>query len=218
MKKRPLTTKQQAFIDQYFLCNFNGTEAAARAGYKGNRQTLSVVASENLRKPKIRSAIRERLKEQTIAADEVLWRLSQQATASYEDFLALADERPDHPAAGADVDIDLYKARDRGRLHVIRDFETTETVLQSDDGREITLTRRTKLKLHDQQRALELLARHYGLFADPGTEDNPHHITIDNLPAIQAAAAKELAAWQAGRFEAEDGTGTAELDEELEEE
>lgn len=53
-----LTNKQQAFIEHYCGdCTFNGTEAASRAGYKGSRGLLAVVATENLRKPKIKAAI-----------------------------------------------------------------------------------------------------------------------------------------------------------------
>ena len=52
-----LTPKQQAFVDAY---NGNGTDAARKAGYKGNDATLSQVASENLRKPEVLAAIQAR--------------------------------------------------------------------------------------------------------------------------------------------------------------
>ncbi len=39
----------------------NGTEAARRAGYKGNDNTLATVAAENLRKPAIRQEIDRRM-------------------------------------------------------------------------------------------------------------------------------------------------------------
>lgn len=50
-----LTKKQHAFIAEY-LKTGNGTEAARRAGYKGNDITLATVAKENLRKPPILEA------------------------------------------------------------------------------------------------------------------------------------------------------------------
>ncbi len=48
---RPLTAKQRAFISWYISAevNCNGTEAARRAGYRGNDNTLATVAFENLR-------------------------------------------------------------------------------------------------------------------------------------------------------------------------
>lgn len=56
-KKKPLTAKQQAFVDAYAG---NGTEAARIAGYKGSDNTLAQVARENLTKPHIKKAIQER--------------------------------------------------------------------------------------------------------------------------------------------------------------
>ena len=50
------TPKQKLFVD-YYLQSFNATDAARRAGYKGNDKTLSVVGSENLAKPCIVSQL-----------------------------------------------------------------------------------------------------------------------------------------------------------------
>ena len=57
-KKDKLTPKQQKFVAEY-LKSGNATEAARRAGYKGNEKTLSQVGAENLRKPGIQGAIKE---------------------------------------------------------------------------------------------------------------------------------------------------------------
>lgn len=51
---RELTAKQQRFVDAY---DGNATQAAADAGYKGNRKTLEAVGRENLGKPRIAAAI-----------------------------------------------------------------------------------------------------------------------------------------------------------------
>lgn len=88
-----LTGKQRAFVDQYFLCEFNGTEAAARAGYQGNRDSLAVTASENLRNPKVRAVIDGRLAERTMSADEVLMRLTDHGRGSAEDIISFRIER-----------------------------------------------------------------------------------------------------------------------------
>ena len=53
-KHRPLTPKQQKFVDCY---DGNATQAAIDAGYKGSYNTLKVVGSENLAKPYILNAI-----------------------------------------------------------------------------------------------------------------------------------------------------------------
>jgi phage terminase small subunit len=56
---RPLTTKQQRFVDVY---DGNATKAARKAGYKGNDVTLATIGKENIRKHQIKAAIRSREK------------------------------------------------------------------------------------------------------------------------------------------------------------
>lgn len=57
---RKLTNKQKAFADEYIIC-LNATQAALKAGYSEN--TAGAIGHENLRKPKIKKYIEERLKE-----------------------------------------------------------------------------------------------------------------------------------------------------------
>lgn len=57
-----LTDKQRVFIEEYLRC-WNATEAARRAGYKGNNVTLGTVGHENLGKVYIRQEIDKRLAE-----------------------------------------------------------------------------------------------------------------------------------------------------------
>ncbi len=66
-----LTTKQRLFVEAY-LANPNATQAARKAGYKGNDKTLSVVGAENLAKPCIAKLLNERVEEAIITADEIL--------------------------------------------------------------------------------------------------------------------------------------------------
>lgn len=80
--RQHLTDKQLAFV--YWYCsavvNMNATEAARRAGYKGNDKTLQSVGKENLAKPLIRAQIDKRLEAALSGADvtveAVLRRLS----------------------------------------------------------------------------------------------------------------------------------------------
>ena len=57
--EKKLTPKQQLFVSE-FLKTGNATEAARKAGYKGNDVTLASVGAENLRKPQVLRAIEER--------------------------------------------------------------------------------------------------------------------------------------------------------------
>jgi phage terminase small subunit len=66
-----LTQKQRLFVEAY-LANPNATEAARRAGYKGNDVTLGQVGAENLKKPQIAELLKVRVEEAIITADEIL--------------------------------------------------------------------------------------------------------------------------------------------------
>ncbi len=55
-----LTPKQQRFCDEY-LIDLNATQAAIRAGYSEN--TAGVIGAENLKKPKIKEYIDQRMEE-----------------------------------------------------------------------------------------------------------------------------------------------------------
>lgn len=58
-KKKKLTPKQELFVSEY-LKTGNATEAARRAGYKGNDNTLAQVGNENLRKPNVVELIKSK--------------------------------------------------------------------------------------------------------------------------------------------------------------
>jgi len=76
--KHKLTAKQRAFISWYIASgvNMNGVEAARKAGYKGNYNTLKQIASENLSKPYIKEALDNKLMtlftEADLTAEKVL--------------------------------------------------------------------------------------------------------------------------------------------------
>lgn len=72
----PLTGKQPLFVAEY-LIDFNGTQAAIRAGY--SKRTAKDISAENLSKPNIQKAINEAMTERInrtkADADYVLERL-----------------------------------------------------------------------------------------------------------------------------------------------
>ena len=140
---RKLTNKQQIFVDEY-LKSWNATDAARKAGYKGNDKTLSVVGSENLAKPCIATIIESRLEESLqdskITADETLQGLSDIATGDLSDFMSVY--------AGMPV-IDFSKAEKAGKLHLIKKLTISEG--------------KFSFELYSKQRALETMAKHYGL-------------------------------------------------------
>ena len=150
------TGKQEAFIDHY-LSTLVGVEAARLAKYKGNYNTLGVVAHENLRKPKIRNEINRRMKELTIAPEEVIFRLQDHALGSLEAFVRFNGD--------GTFWVDLDKAKEAGVLHLAKEIKQDKKVYADKDGN-IETTYRTEVKIHDSQAALDKLARCYGLYVD----------------------------------------------------
>lgn len=88
-----LTTLQKAFLAAYLgPAKFNGTEAAALAGYSGDRHVLSVTAAQNLGNPRIAAAIATHI-EEIMPAGEVLTVLADQARGSGDDIISFRTER-----------------------------------------------------------------------------------------------------------------------------
>ncbi len=140
---RKLTGKQAAFINHYLQC-LNATEAAARAGYCGSRESLAVIGNNNLRNVKIREEIDRRLKELTMQADEVLYRLNQHAQG-------LPPECFDTSYGSMVVDYD--KVKELGLSHLIK------KITYNAKGH-------AQPEIYDAQTALIQLGKHYALFTD----------------------------------------------------
>jgi phage terminase small subunit len=136
-----LTDKQKVFVEEYLTC-WNATEAARRAGY--SERSAQQIGTENLSKPVIAEAIKTRVAEKVMSADEVLVRLATHARATLEDVGEIADT--------GTFTVDLKKARDNGTLGVIKEIEP--------------LLIGYKVKLHDQQAALVHIAKVHGLLID----------------------------------------------------
>lgn len=136
---RKLTNKQQIFVEEY-LISWNATDAARKAGYKGNNVTLRNVGSENLTKPYIAAIIQERLDTKAIDADTTLQGISDIATSDISDFMRIAGGLPI---------VDFEKAEKAGKLHLIKKLTMSEGKIS--------------FELYSRQRALETMAKHHGL-------------------------------------------------------
>ena len=138
-----LTNKQALFIEHYLQC-WNATEAAKRAGY--SEKTAYSIGSATLKKVEVQNAVRARISEVAMGADEVLLRLAGHARGSMEQFLTVMTN-------GKEVSLDIVKARDAYALHLVKTFKDSPK-----DGIEI--------ELYDAQAALVHLGRHHALFTD----------------------------------------------------
>lgn len=146
-----LTNKQKAFIEEY-LKDYNATRAAERAGYGGDDSTLAAIGSENLRKPKIASRIRHRLRESAMTADEVQMRLAEQARGTYASYIT--------PEGGVDV----AQMVEDGKVHLIKRMRDTKYGMD--------------IEFYDSQKALQLIGRAHGMFKD---RVNAYDIDVSEL-------------------------------------
>lgn len=137
-----MTPKQIQFCEHYIQC-WNGTEAALRAGY--SQRSARAIASENLTKPDIIEYIKARSEEIALGSNEVLLMLADQARGTMAHFLTVKNGR---------VVIDLAKAEQRGKLHLIKRLKQT----RYPDG-----TENIDIELYDAQAALGKLANLLGL-------------------------------------------------------
>ncbi len=147
-----LTPKQQAFANEY-LIDFNATRAAQRAGYSGDENTLAATGSRLIRIDKVDEAIRTRLSESAMRADEVLMRLAEHARGDMGAWLSNDGE----------IDIAAMKAANTTRL--LRKVKRTYRSGETEAGGTWEETR-LEVELHDAQAALVHIGKHHGLFKD----------------------------------------------------
>ena len=81
-KKRPLTTKQRLFVDEYII-DYNATQAAIRAGY--SKKTAHNAGWQNVRKCEIREEIEKHVEAHAVGRNERLKLLSEIARTSERD-------------------------------------------------------------------------------------------------------------------------------------
>lgn len=154
--------KQAAFVESY-LQNFNATQAALAAGY--SPKTAYSIGAENLKKPEIAAAIRERLDALKMTADEVLTGLASHARGTMEDFVRIDDK--------GEPWIDFRQAVAKNQMHLVKRFKVKK---KSGDGWTET---EVEVELYDAQRAKELIGRHHGLF--------PNRVDVDWKREMQDA-------------------------------
>lgn len=142
-KVRDLTAKQELFVIAYLQC-WNAAKAARMAGYKGNDCTIG---HSVLHVPKVAAIIRDRLEEYAMPAYEALARLAQIARASVSDFLVYdPDTGQFHVSVPEDMTLE-------------QSFLAVKKIKVSPDGR-------IEMEMYDKLKALELIGKHFKLFAD----------------------------------------------------
>lgn len=175
-KRKPLTTKQEVFTEEYLGNGFNGVKAARAAGYQGDTNTLNQVARDNLQKPTIQTRIRERIDGVAANATEVLNLLGAHLSADVADFEGCFDD---------EGRLDLKAAKAKGVSRLVKKIKTITRTISRDDGaqeREVT----TQLEFHDSQSAARTLVEVLGLKQMPRENDEQLNHDKEMAEKVQA--------------------------------
>lgn len=155
-----MTPKQKRFIDEY-LIDFNASQAAARAGYK--KSAAPDIGRQLLRKTPIALELARR-QEKTheravVTRDQVLREL---AAVGMSDVRKLFDA---HGQMKPLHELDDATAASIAGIESLEEFEG-----RGENRKAVGIVR--KIKRFDKNKALELLGRHLGLWADTSTPPN----------------------------------------------
>jgi len=143
--KHGLTQKLFLFCE-YLIQTRNGTKSAGLAGYKGDENALASIASQNLRKPKVKAYLSKRYAETCMGSDEVLHLLAKIARTDISSFV--------NKGGGIDwekVTKDGYAVKSIGH----------------------TRGKNSKIETESRLRALELIGRAHAMFTDKIAPTDP---------------------------------------------
>lgn len=193
-----LTARRRAFIEQY-LRDFNGTQAAIRAGY--SERSARVSACKILARPEVQAEIQRRLAELKMGTDEVLLRLSEQARGDIGVFFKITERWTEEPLPTQEILEEKEVADADGnsiRLYLVRQvcLDTDKLV----DPRYSHLVKRfgdsprngLSIELYDGQAALTLIGKHLNMFRERVEHSGPGGGPIelhDSTPNDQRLAA-----------------------------
>jgi phage terminase small subunit len=155
-----LTDKQKAFCEEY-LVDFNGMQAAIRAGY--SEKTARSIAAENLTKPYMQEYLlelkAERANRVKISQDDVLRELIHIAFDDIKNYLDFRTEK-------AQVDTDKNGMPVYGYKTIV-DVKDSDGI-DTRNVQEVSLGANGsfKFRLYSKDEALLQLGRHLGLFTD----------------------------------------------------
>lgn len=173
-----ISMSQAVFVEEYLANGFNATEAAKTAKYAAfNRGGYTKIASSVLKNPKVKALVARRIAERALTANEVIDRFREVADGSIADVLS------DDTSF-----IDLSKAKQRGKLHLLKEVKI------GDDGE-------IHVKLRDQDQALDKLAKSLGVYEKDNKVNLPPEIlallglSVHELQAREDAY-KDMESWE----------------------
>jgi len=156
MAERPLTNKQQRFVEEYCV-DCNATQAAIRAGYSPASAKLSghrCITNDNVL-ALILAKQKELASECNVEAKEVIEEIKKLAFANMKDYISVG------PDGKPEIDLSTMTRDQAAALSEV----TNRTTTTKDGGSE-----HYGIKFHSKDGALEKLCKHLGLYKDPEIE------------------------------------------------
>jgi phage terminase small subunit len=170
-----LTPKQEAFVAE-FLIDLNGAKAAIRAGYSA--RTAGEQAYDLLRNPDIAAAIErgraQRAQRTRMEQDMVINEMA------HLGFSCITHYAVDEETG----DLVLRDGAPLGAMAAVQSVRHRKRVRVDKDGAVVT-TYDTAIRLWDKPKALFLLGRHVGLFADRIEHTGPNGGPIETVKRIE---------------------------------
>lgn len=153
-----LSEKQRRFTVEY-VKDFNGLQAAIRAGYAENG--AGVTANRLLNNPNVAALIAEHVKageaRAAVTQDRVVMELARIAFADIRNVMTWDGQRTTFKASN-ELDDDAART--------IASVKERTTRTEDREGKAVTYLETRELKLYDKLKALEMLGRHLGMFND----------------------------------------------------
>lgn len=177
-KGETLTSKERVFCLEY-VRHFNATRAARAAGY--SKKSAHYQGSDILARARVKAELRRLLADRGMESAEILARLSEQARATFYHFVRFD--------ADGFLHFDFSTEDAQNNLHLIKQIKTRRSRLIVGKGEEAQKweVESLEIELWDVQRALELLAKAYGLFRDIHLNLNMSNGTDMQLERISKA-------------------------------
>ncbi|WP_128547775.1 terminase small subunit [Larkinella soli] len=146
----PLTDKQRRFVEEYCV-DFNGTQAAIRAGYSDHEPSAATIGWRLLRNAIIKAAIEARLARLTMSTEEAAVRLTRYGRGTLEPFLN---------DAGL---IDLRSEAARRARGLLKKVKQTVRV-ERNDGEAAAEVISTEIELVDPKDAIDKMLQYHGKY------------------------------------------------------
>lgn len=183
-----LTDKQKRFIDEYCV-DWNGTQAAIRAGYSAS--SAAAEASRLLRNVKVRQAIDARLTELSLSAGQTTKLISDIAQTRLNDFIVVREVQG---YALENTLVSELITRLEGEIDYINSFIEREGLKKKDQGPyKKQITKRRTLLLEYQLELDSFGTETRRLVA--GRPVLEHVVELDHVALAQAKAGGLIKAW-----------------------